>query len=311
MSDSAFTEIASGLQFPEGPVAMPDGSIVVVEVAGERITRIDKACTASTVADVRGGPNGLAVGPDGAFYLCNNGGCFDFVDKGGVLLPGRFNAERYIGGRIQRVDADGTVTDLYTESNGRPLRSPNDLVMDGRGGFYFTDHGIVDGKARKEDLTALHYARCDGSDIHEVAFPVRAPNGIGLSPDGSILYYAETFTGRVFRRRVAEPGALEPLAGRVEFDPWALLCGLPGMQLLDSLGVDRDGWVCVGTLVNGGVTSISPDGARIEQISTGDPLTTNICFGGDELRTAFLTLSATGRVVWMEWPRPGLRLAHQ
>lgn len=311
MTDTQFTELASGLQFPEGPVYMPDGSVVVVEIAGERITRVATDGTTETIAEVKGGPNGLAVGPDGAFYVCNNGGCFTFVDLGGLVLPGPFDPDRYSGGLIQRVGSDGSVSDLYTNFEGRPLRAPNDLVMDGHGGFYFTDHGINDNHARKADICSLYYATCDGSDIHEVAYPVHAPNGIGLSPDGSILYYAETYTGRVFRRKVVEPGVLEPLAMMVELEPWTLLAGLPGMELFDSLAVDDDGWVCVASLVRGGITSISPDGATIEHLSTGDPLTTNICFGGDDLATAFLTLSGTGRLVSTPWPRRGLRLAHQ
>jgi gluconolactonase len=204
------------------------------------------------------------------------------------------------------------VTDLYTNCAGRPLRSPNDLVMDGHGGFYFTDYGIHDiVGARTADLSPLYYAACDGSDIHEVAYPVHSPNGIGLSPDGHVLYYTETYTGRVFRRRIAEPGVLEPLSSIVELDPWALLCGLPGMQLLDSLAVDAEGWVCVGTLVNGAITVISADGTTVERIASDDPLTTNLCFGGPDMHTAYVTLSATGRLVSIDWPRRGLRLAHQ
>jgi gluconolactonase len=312
MTDPVFTEIASGLRFPEGPVAMPDGAVVLVEMFGERVTRVGTDGSTRTIADVKGGPNGLAVGPDGALYLCNNGGSQTPVDVGALLLPGPFDPERYSGGLIQRIDHDGTVTNLYTNCSGRPLRSPNDLVMDGHGGFYFTDHGIHDiVGARTADLSALYYAHCDGSDIHEVAYPVHSPNGIGLSPDGHLLYYAETFTGRVFRRRVAEPGVLEPLSSIVELDPWALLCGLPGMQLLDSLAVDADGWVSVGTMVHGAITSISPDGQVVEQVPVDDPLTTNVCFGGPDMRTAYVTLSATGRLVAMDWPRRGLRLAHQ
>jgi gluconolactonase len=90
----------------------------------------------------------------------------------------------------------------------------------------------------------------------------------------------------------------------------SLLAGLPGLQLLDSLAVDGEGWVCVATLANGGITAISPDGARTEFYALPDPLTTNICFGGRELRTAFVTLSGTGRLVSFEWPRRGLALAY-
>ncbi len=300
------TEIASGLRFPEGPIAMADGSVVLVEIFGPRITRVAPDGTTTTVAEVPGGPNGAAIGPDGALYLCNNGGCFTPVELDGLLVPGPFDPDRYIGGRIQRLDlATGALVDLYTECGGIPLRAPNDLVFDAHGGFWFTDHGIRHG--RSKDRTGIYYARSDGSFIREVVFPVDGPNGIGLSPDGSTVYWAETHNGRVLRRTVTAPGEV---AGIGHFDPAVCLAGLPGMQLLDSLAVDGDGNVCVATLINGGITVIAPSGEVLEHIPTGDPLTTNICFGGPDLRTAYITASGTGRLLSMRWPRPGLALAH-
>jgi gluconolactonase len=84
------------------------------------------------------------------------------------------------------------------------------------------------------------------------------------------------------------------------------------LQLFDSLAVDGDGNVCVATLglQTAGITVISPDGVVLEQILTGDPLTTNICFGGPDMRTAYITLSNTGKLVAMQWDEPGLRLPH-
>ncbi len=303
------TEVASGLRFPEGPIALPDGSVVLVEMFGPRLTKVHPDGTTETIAEIPGGPNGAAVGPDGAYYVCNNGGSFTPVDLGGMLIPGGFDRDGYIGGRIQRVDPhDGTVTDLYTECDGRPLRGPNDLVMDGHGGFWFTDHGIRDTRTRTADLTGIYYARADGSGIEEVVFPTDSPNGIGLSPDTDTLYWAETHNGRVHRRTISAPGEVLPPA---PLDLSAVLYGLPGYQLLDSLAVDGEGWVCVATLVNGGITAISPDGSEVEFYETADPITTNICFGGDDLRTAYVTCSSSGRLVSFPWPRPGLRLAHQ
>jgi gluconolactonase len=304
-----WVEVTSGLRFPEGPIAMPDGSVVLVEMFGPRITRVHPDGSKETVADIVGGPNGLAVGPDGALYLCNNGGCFTAVDVGEMLFPGPFDPTRYIGGRIQRVDvASGTVTDLYTECDGRPLRAPNDIVFDDTGGFWFTDHGIRDSGARTSDLTSIYYAKADGSSISEVVHPVEAPNGIGLSPDGTTLFWAETHSGRVFRRTITAPGVVTPTA---PLDTSACLAGLPGVQLLDSLAVDGDGNVCVATLINGGITVISPDGSRIEHFPTGDVMTTNICFGDDgsgDYRVAYATLSGTGKLVTTRWPYRGLRL---
>ncbi len=301
-------EVASGLKFPEGPIAMNDGSIVLVEMFGPRITRVFPDGRKETVAEIEGGPNGAAIGPDGALYLCNNGGCFTEIDFGGLCFPGPFDKSKYIGGRIQRVDlATGAVTDLYTQCDGRPLRAPNDIVFDTNGGFYFTDHGIRDNEARTSDLTGIYYAKADGSSITEIAFPAEGPNGIGLSPDGRTLYYAETHTGRVFQRGIVAPGELTPTAPG---DTSSLLCGLPGLQLFDSLGVDGAGNVCVATLVNGGVTVIAPSGEVLHHVATGDLLTTNICFAADGSSTAWITLSGTGRLVKMNWAYPGLRLAH-
>jgi len=297
--------VATGLQFPEGPIAMPDGSVLLVEIRRGTLSRVSPDGRITVVGECGGGPNGAAIGPDGACYVANNGG-FEWHDLGGFVIPGNQPAD-YIGGRIQRVDLrTGKVTDLYTACEGRELRGPNDLVFDQHGGFWFTDHGKL--RDRDRDRTGLFYAKADGSLIKEVVFPLDAPNGVGLSPDGAKLYVAETFTGRVWMWDVVGPGelalnALGPGGG-------ALLCGIPGFQLFDSLAVDCEGNVCVATLATGAITVIAPDGEVLEQVGTGDPMTTNICFGGPDLRTAYVTCSGTGQLVAFDWPRPGLRLAH-
>ncbi|GDX26828.1 gluconolactonase [Actinomycetes bacterium] len=301
-------EVTNGLRFPEGPIAMRDGSVILVEMFGPRITRVRPDGSKETIAEMTGGPNGAAIGPDGFLYVCNNGGCFTEVDFGGLSFPGPFDQANYSGGRIQRVNiSTGEVTDLYTECDGRALRAPNDLVFDNSGGFYFTDHGIRDLTARTADLTAIYYAAADGSSIREIDFPVEGPNGIGLSPDGTTVYWAETHTGRVFRRNITAPGVLAPT---MPGDTQAVLYGLPGLQLLDSLAVDGAGNVCVATLVNGGITVISPSGELLEHVATGDLLTTNICFAADGSDTAYITLSGTGRLVKTQWKYGGLKLAY-
>jgi len=301
MADTAFTEITTGLQFPEGPVAMPDGSVILTEMFASRLTRVAPDGTKTTVAEINGAPNGLAVGPDGALYLCNNGHAFTALNAGGLLYPGPFDESKYIGGRIQRVDiATGTVTDLYTHCGETQLRAPNDIVFDKQGGFYFTDHGTR--TERSADRTGIYYAKPDGSFIEEVAFPTDGPNGIGLSPDEKTVYWAETHTGRVYQRAITSPGKLAPP------DASTVLCGLPGYQLFDSLAVDGDGNVCVATLINGGITVISPQGEVLQHIAVDDRITTNICFGGPDYQTAYITASTTGRLLAMKWPYKGLKL---
>ena len=80
-------EIVSGLRFPEGPVAMPDGSIILVEIAAGRISRIMPDGRRLTVAEPGGGPNGAAIGPGGKLYVCNNGGNA-WYEKDGRTFPG-------------------------------------------------------------------------------------------------------------------------------------------------------------------------------------------------------------------------------
>jgi gluconolactonase len=305
---SELIEVTDGLKFPEGPIAMPDGSVILVEMFGPRLTRVQPDGSKETIAEIQGGPNGAAMGPGGKVYLCNNGGRFTEVDMDGLCFPGPVTPEKYIGGRIQTVDVDtGEVTDLYTECDGIALGAPNDLVFDAHGGFYFTDHGLEEAEKRVYHVPSIYYAKADGSEIREVEHPARDPNGIGLSPDGTKLYWAETWNGRIMQRDVVAPGEVAEVG---LLDTSQCLYGFPGLQLLDSLGVDSAGNVCVATLVNGGVSVISPDGELVDFVGTGDPLTTNVTFGGPDLSTAYITISATGKLLKTQWPRPGVKLHH-
>ncbi|KTS30374.1 gluconolaconase [Methylobacterium indicum] len=302
------TELATGLRFPEGPIAMPDGSVLLVEIARGTLTRVAPDGTLSYPARPGGGPNGAAIGPDGRCYLCNNGG-FRWTpddDPSGLRPVGQ--AEDYSGGRIEAVDlATGQVEVLYRDCGGRPLKGPNDLVFDGLGGFYFTDLGKV--REREQDRGAVYYARADGSAIREVVFPIFTPNGVGLSPDGGTLYVAETETARLWAFALTGPGEIareafpSPHGGR-------LVVGLPGYRRFDSLAVDAAGNICVATLVEGGITVVSPDGASVRHVPMPERWATNICFGGPDLRTAYVTLSSTGRLVSLPWDGPGLPLHH-
>ncbi|MDG1002972.1 MAG: SMP-30/gluconolactonase/LRE family protein [Pseudomonadales bacterium] len=291
------TEIATGLQFPEGPIAMPDGSIIVVEIQRGTVSRVSPEGSIEVIATPGGGPNGAAIGPDGACYICNNGG-FEWHERNSLVFPGD-QPNDYSGGRIERVDlSSGEVNVLYTECNGNPLRGPNDIVFDRQGGFWFTDHGK--NRPRDKDRTGVYYATIDGQHIREVIFPMEAPNGIGLSPAEDQLYVAETPTGRLWSFDISEPGVIDGAR--------RMLAQIPDYHMFDSLAVDAEGNICVATLITGGITVHSPDGERAQLIEMPDILTTNICFGGEDLKTAYITLSSTGSLVSIPWHCAGLPL---
>jgi gluconolactonase len=296
--------IATGLGFPEGPVAMPDGSVLYVEIQTGNLAQVVPGSKPKVVAQLGGGPNGAALGPDGHCYVCNNGGFSWRTDDGFTRPTGP--ASDYKGGSIQRVNlASGKVETLYTRCDGHPLHGPNDIVFDKHGGFWFTDFGKKFEDHMKHG--SIYYARTNGSFIRRAAFPLLTPNGIGLSPDGNTVYVSETESSRVWSYPVKAPGELQlqpfpsPNGGK-------LLHGLPGYQRFDSLAVEESGNVCVATLVRGGISVFAPSGELLEFHEAPEGYCTNICFGGKDMRTAYITLSGYGQLLEVQWPRPGLRL---
>lgn len=297
--------IAEGLLFPEGPIALPDGSVLVAEIQGARLVKVHADGRKQVVAELGGGPNGAALGPDGHVYVCNNGGFGWRTDDGFTRPTGA--ADGYRGGYIQRVNLQtGAVQTLYTECDGVPLHGPNDIVFDAQGGFWFTDFGkTFDDRIMRG---AVYYASTDGRFIRRAAKHLLTPNGVGLSPDGKTLYVSETEASRLWSY---------PITGRGELAlaPWPspnggeLVHGLPGYQRFDSLAVEESGNICVATLVRGGISVFSPSGELLEFHTAPEVYCTNICFGGADRRTAFITLSGYGQLFAAEWPRAGLALA--
>ena len=287
-----FKVLAEGLDFPEGPVVLPDGDIAVVEIGAGAVTRIDPAGRKTRITKMPGAPNGLALGHDGYLYCCNAGDTrFHLVD--GAKEP-HGTPDSYTSGSIWRLHPEkGRPEKLFDACEGRPLRGPNDLVVDATGGFYFTDLGKVFADERK--FGGVYYVPADLSGVKPVLYPFDFSNGIGLSSDGTTLYVAQTMAARLWAFQVLEPGKIEVLPDR--WEKGRLVASLTGAVGFDSLAVDSEGNICAATLNSGCITRISPDGNVVESFYFPDRYVTNICFLPGEKERAAITLSSTGHLI--------------
>jgi len=303
--------ITTDLWFPEGPVWLGDGSLLVVEIRRQTLTRIWLNGRKSIVATLGGGPNGAAIGPDGYCYVCNNGGFrWQCREDGSVVNAGQ--ADDYVTGRIERVNIEtGKFDVLYDQCDGIALRGPNDLVFDAFGGFYFSDPGKA--RPRETDRGCVYYAKADGSFIKPLIFPISVPNGMGLSPDGKTLYVTETETARLWAWDLANPGELvtKPVMTAKSPHGGTLIHISPVYARFDSLKVEASGNICLANLDRGGITVVTPDGAQASFVPVpGDTHITNLCFGQPDMKSAYVTQAYSGCLVEMDWPRPGLLLNH-
>ncbi len=292
---------ATGLQAPESPKPLSDGSVLVVEMARGTLSRVSPDGVVSVVADLGGRPNGCAIGPDGAVYVVNAGGA-QWRREGDLIIwaapadpPGK--------ALVQRVHlATGAFSTLYAATEAAPLAGPNDIVFDRHGGFYFSDTRAPTGG----ELGAVYYAKADGSMIRRLA-DVPFANGIVLSPRHDRLLVASPM--QILEFEVVSPGQLALDRSGVAR---SRVFGRISEGRFDSMAVEADGGIVAGTLMIGALTDFAPDGAVRSVVPLApERSVTNLGFGGSGLTTAYVSLSQTGKLAAVEWPRPGLRLANQ
>lgn len=311
-------EIVSGLGFLEGPMEIPGGDVLVTDIGSGAIHRISPATgVVSDFAHVPGSPSALAAGPDGSIYVPAGPGLAlaKSDDGGNIPAPAGTVAKNAATAGIYKIAATGEVSLFVSEVNGNALVSPNDLVFDNTGGFYFTDHGHAEGRVAA--LGGLYYVDASGETrelIHDarVSYPLTSPNGVGLSPDGSRLYVAETASGRLWEWEVTGPGELAAPPGAEPGVGARLVSGQRGFYLLDSLAVDERGLVIIGTLRRGCLTVLDPatGNEEIIEFPTFDSRITNACFGGPDNSTLYVTAAGRGALWELTWPWPGARLSY-
>jgi gluconolactonase len=247
------TLLASGLGFPEGPVILGDGRIVLCDGnTGELLAYEDG--NISSYAGTGGSPWGTVLGSDGTIYVTQGGN-----------VPGSGDLSAVSG--IQRVSPDGTVELLFSEVAGYQLYGPNDLAFGPDGRLYFTESGSEQ-DFRFDVRASGRLFAADGSGAGEMLLelPDVYPNGIAFDA-GQRLYWTESMAHRVRRLENGEP---------------VTFCQLSDDHVPDGMAFAADGRLFVATTISQGVTVISPEGQVLEEIRLGEHAT-NCAFDGPAL----------------------------
>jgi gluconolactonase len=282
------TVVATGLAFPEGPAVDRQGRLHWVEIAGQRIGRLEDDGSVGTYADTGGGPNGCAFGPDGSLWVCNNGGSWPNVPS----TEGRGKGPNGPG-HLQRIWPDGRVETVLTEIDGKPLAGPNDLAFDAEGGLWFTD------PQWGGEAASVCYLGPDGTSTR--AFTgVSFPNGIGVTDDGRFVIVCESMTGNLLGFRIESPGRL----GSPKANGNIGRRSIPDGYCFDSAGR----MIIAGHQTNSLFVLDAADGRPRGVVELPDAGPTNCCFGGDDFSTLYVTSSDAGQMLALPWDVPGMRL---
>ena len=253
--------VAQGLRGTEGPIAAPDGTLLLTEQAANLITRIDAQGNRSTFLEKTDGAQGLTFDQKGRLI-----GVMPATKQIAALMPTR--------------------TVLASAFAGRPFAGPNDLVADKKGGVYFTDPGTYPPPGEfLTEIPAVYYVRSDGS-VARIADDIARPNGIILSPDEKTLYVANTLGAFVVAFDVQPDGSVRNQRN------FARLAGIlmtnRGVRSgADGLAVDEAGRLYVTSTI--GVQVFSAQGRHLGTIPIGNPDgPQNLAFAGPDKKTLYV-----------------------
>jgi gluconolactonase len=258
--DAKIQILARGFKFTEGPVADSQGNIFFTDIPNNRIHKWSPDTNVTTFRENSGGANGLEIDDKGNLYACEGG-----------------------SRRVTRIAPDGNVTVLCDNYKGKKLNSPNDLWRDKKGGIYFTDPGYGNRKEMELPGDYVFYlppaspdASRGGPDSNQpilVADDMNRPNGIVGTKDGKMLYVADMQGNKTWVFKINPDGTLSDrklFASR----------GSDGMTL------DEQGNLY---MTGRSVAVFDPSGKQIDFINLGGTQTSNVCFGGPEHDTLFIT----------------------
>ncbi|HEU5036665.1 MAG TPA: SMP-30/gluconolactonase/LRE family protein [Nocardioides sp.] len=276
------TVLASGIGFTEGPMVLDDRHVLVASVSRGTAVRLPlDGSPASVEFETGGGPNGLALGPDGLVLVTQNGGTA-MRSRSTVPAAPSIQTHRY-----------GVLSAFATPE----LDYPSDCVWGPDGTLWFTDpadHNIVGPAAPGAVRTFDPRTR----EFRTVGDGYQFPNGIAFGEDPSRVYLAQTAAGVVTRHRLVD--------GRLEPDGWT---ATPSHGRPDGIALDSRGWLWVAGATGDDLTVFDTSGRQVERIEFGiGVLVTSLCFAGPELGTLVVTIAKGGTVITLPAPHPGLPL---
>ena len=274
-------EIATSLSFTEGPTVDPAGNVYFTDLITQRIMKLGADGVLSTYREHSNVANGLLIDREGRLVACEGG----TLERPGVKVSGR--------PRVTRTNlVTGAIEVLAEHYQGQPFNGPNDVTMDGRGRLYFTD------------LTGVAVYRIDapGQVVRILSAPdIQRPNGIQISPDDRTLYLVEANGAaggaRLIRRYdLQADGTVRNMKVHYDFSPGRSADGMSidsQGNLYASAGLNQLRGTSETLDTKTGVHVISPEGRLIKFIPITEDFITNNAFGGQDMRTLYVTAGKT------------------